>query len=333
MEKRILQFLVTVFGLWAIFHFWHPFWRYDLNEAVDSSDTSKVVFVIEKGSSAETIAEDLANEDLIVSELSFVRDLEEQDLAGSLRYGSFVLSPSMTLADIVSILTTEGTGTMALTVPEGFTIDQIDARLAEQGLITAGEFKTCTFNCSFTYDFLPENRTSLEGYLFPDTYFIDDASFSVENLINQMLQNFQNKMTPDLEKQLSDSKRSLNQVVIVASMLEREVRDPADLATVSGIIWKRLDADWMLGIDATLLYKDSDGEISAEDLASDNPYNTRLQKGLPPTAIGNPGIATLEAALAPQSSDYWYYLTGTDGLMHYAKTDAEHVENKAKYLN
>ncbi len=333
MEKRILQFILLVLLLFVGFRYWHPFWRYDLNEAVDAGSTEKVVFSIEKGSAAKTIASDLYDQDLIVSDISFVRDVEDQDLSGSLRYGSFVLSPSMTLADVVKILTTEGTGTLALTVPEGFTVDQIDARLTDLGLIKAGEFKTQTFNGTFTYDFLTSKETThqttgLEGYLFPDTYFIDDASFSVDGLITQMLNNFQTKVSA-IE---GYDPTKLEDTLIIASMLEKEVKDPADLGTISGIIWKRYNEDWLLGIDATLLYIDSDGILSADDLAADNPYNTRTQKGLPPTAICNPGLAALTAAYKPVDSEYYYYLTGNDGLMYYATTNEEHEKNKAEYL-
>ncbi len=335
MEKRLFQLLVLGLIFFGVFHYWHPFWRYDLNEAVEAGSTDKVVFTIEKGSSAKTIGNNLYDKDLIVSDISFVRDVKEKDLDDKLRYGSFVLSPSMTLSDIVTILTTEGTGTLALTIPEGFTVDQIDARLTDMALIKAGEFKAETFNGTFDYPFLTGKETThqtvgLEGYLFPDTYFIDDASFTVDGLINQMLTNFQSKVESIPEY---DASKSIESYVIIASMLEREVKDSADLSMISGIIWKRYNEGWFLGIDATLLYIDADGVLSSDDLVADNPYNTRTTKGLPPTAICNPGLNALKAAFEPTDSEYYYYLTGTDGKMHYGKTEAEHEANKAQYLN
>ena len=119
-------------------------------------------------------------------------------------------------------------------------------------------------------------------------------------------------------------------------MVEKEVNystHPNDAPLVAGIIWKRLDNDWTLGIDATLLYMDSDGKLSAEDLASTSPYNTRVQKGLTPTAISNPGIDAINAAIYPKDSDYWFYLTATEsGDTIFATTNAEHEANKEKYL-
>lgn len=332
MEKRLLQLLGLVVLIWVTWTVWRPFWRYDLNEAANSGNTEKVIFEVEKGSSAESIAENLEEQGLIESEVSFVRTVESEELDGLLRYGRFVLSPSMTLREIITILTTEGTGEMAITVVEGWTIEDIDAELTELGLTAAGEFKTCALNCTFDYSFL-EGDGGLEGFLFPDTYFLDSSSFSSEDLIKKMLNNFDEKWTDEMQATLEASGRTLREVVNVASMVEREVRTETDLPIVAGIIWKRYDNDWALGIDATLLYVQDDGEVSAEDLASENPYNTRINTGLPPTAIGNPGLASLLAALSPESSDYWFYLTDSEGTVHYASTNEEHEANKAEYLN
>lgn len=331
MEKRLLQLLLLLLFLGGVWQFWNPFWRYDLNEAVDASSSEKVVFTVEKGSSAKSIAENLESLDLIISDNSFIKTVESEALDGKLRYGSFVLSPSMTLREVITVLTTEGTGELALTVPEGWTIEDIDAELTEMKLIEAGAFETCTKTCDFTYDFLSEDQ-SLEGYLFPDTYFVDSETFKVEDLINQMLQNFDKKWDETLQSKLDASGRNLVDVVKVASMVEKEVRTSEDLPLVAGIIWKRLDNDWTLGIDATLLYEDEDHSISAEDLDSDNAYNTRKHTGLPPTPICNPGLASLEATLSFEASDYWFYLTDVNGAVHYASTNEEHEENKAKYL-
>ncbi|OGJ44122.1 hypothetical protein A3J23_02845 [Candidatus Peregrinibacteria bacterium RIFCSPLOWO2_02_FULL_48_14] len=331
MEKRLLQLvlvLVLVFGVW---NFWRPFWRYDLNEAADKGSEEKIIFDVEKGSGAETIAENLEDENLIVSEVSFVRTVEEEELDGSLRYGRFVLSSGMTLREIITVLTTQGTGEMAITVLEGWTIEDIDAELVELGLAEAGTFKTCAINCKFDYVFL-EGNGGLEGFLFPDTYFIDSANFTVESFTRTLLENFDAKWTDEMQAAMEAESRSIREMVIVASMIEKEVRTEKDLSLVSGIIWKRLDNDWMLGIDATLLYTQNDGELSPEDLANDNPYNTRLNTGLPPTAIGNPGLASLQAALVPEISDYWFYLTDDEGDVHYAVTNEEHEANKAEYL-
>ena len=332
MEKRLIQFLFFLLALSFIWNAWNPLWKSDLDEAVDKGSTEKIILSIEKGSPAQKIAEDLDEAKLIVSENSFLKKVKADELDGNLRYGSFVLSPSMTLEEIITILTTEGTGELAFTALEGWTIKDMDAKLAEMGLIKTGEFTECSRSCEFSFEFLDSDQ-SLEGYLFPDTYFVDSASFSVETLMNQMLQNFENKWTDELQAQLASSGRTLEQVINVAAMVEKEVRTEDDLPIVAGIIWKRLDNDWTLGIDATLLYKDEDGTLSSEDLESDNAYNTRKNTGLPPTPICNPGLASILAAVNPDESDYWFYLTDSEGRVHYATSNEEHEENKAKYLD
>lgn len=332
MEKRLVQLLFLCITLGLVWNVWEPFWRRDLNEAVDSDDTEKIIFEVEKGSSAKTIADDLEDAGLIVSDVSFERTVEEEELDGSLRYGRFVLSPSMTLRDVITVLTTQGTGEMAFTALEGWTIEEMDAELTEMGLIGAGAFSECAKTCSFDYDFLEEDQ-SLEGYLFPDTYFIDGATFSTENLITMMLNNFDAKLSDEMMAAIESSGRSLSEVVNVAAMVEREVRTENDLAIVAGIIWKRYDNDWYLGIDATLLYVQDDNELTAEDLAEETPYNTRTNIGLPPTPISNPSLASLIAAIYPEESAYYYYLTDAEGAVHYATTNEEHEANKAAYLN
>lgn len=332
MEKRLIQLLFLCITLGLVWNIWEPFWRRDLNEAANPGNTEKIIFEVEKGSSAKTIADDLEDADLIVSDTSFERTVEEEELDGSLRYGRFVLSPSMTLREVITVLTTQGTGEMAFTALEGWTIEEMDAQLTEMGLIGAGAFSECAKTCSFDYDFLEDDQ-SLEGYLFPDTYFIDGATFSTENLITMMLNNFDAKLTDEMMATIESSGRSLSEVVNIAAMVEREVRTENDLPIVAGIIWKRYDKDWYLGIDATLLYVQEDNELTAEDLAEKTPYNTRINIGLPPTPISNPGLASLMAAIYPEESAYYYYLTDAEGAVHYAATNAEHEANKAAYLD
>lgn len=332
MEKRLIQILFLCIGIGIIWTVWQPFWRADLNESADSNSTEKIIFEVEKGSSAKIIADNLDAADLIVSDKSFERTVEKEGLDGSLRYGRFVLSPNMTLREIITVLTSQGTGEMAFTALEGWTIEDMDAELTEMGLIGAGAFSECSKTCEFDYDFL-EDDESLEGYLFPDTYFIDGSTFSTENLITMMLNNFDAKLTDEMTAAIESAGRSLSETVNVAAMVEREVRTEEDLPIVAGIIWKRYDNNWYLGIDATLLYVQDDNEITAEDLADETPYNTRTNIGLPPTPISNPGLASLMAAIYPKESEDYYYLTDSEGAVHYAKTNEEHEANKAKYLD
>ncbi len=168
----------------------------------------------------------------------------------------------------------------------------------------------------------------MEGYLFPDTYFVSASNFSNDNFLSLLLNTFESKALPVI----SSSSRPSEQVIIVAAMIEKEANQSKDRPIISGIIWKRLDEQWLLGIDATLLYLEDDREIDYYDLQKDTPYNTRLNPGLPPGPIANPGLASIKAAAQPEESEYYFYLTSRDGEMKYAVNDSEHVRNKNQYL-
>ncbi|HRH94062.1 MAG TPA: endolytic transglycosylase MltG, partial [Candidatus Peribacteria bacterium] len=133
---------------------------------------------------------------------------------------------------------------------------------------------------------------------------------------------------------LSRSGRTLHQAVTMASLVEEESRHEDERPVVAGILWKREEAGTILGVDATVRYivgKPS-AALTVTDLDTASPYNTRKVAGLPPGPIANPGVSAIVAALQPQASEYWYYLHGTDGMIHYARTNDEHNANKARYL-
>lgn len=225
-----------------------------------------------------------------------------------------------------------------VTYPEGFTLEQIAARTEARGVGTAQDFKAAAQPPPYAETFahlaeIPEGRTTLEGYLFPDTYRLaaDDTPAKV---IRRMLQNFDDKVTSELRSEIKKSNRTLDQVVIMASIIEREVVSDEDLPIVAGILWKRLDDGVGLDADATIRYALNkwDGALTVQDLRSDSPYNTRRYRGLPVGPISNPGLRAILAAIRPQTSDYYYYLSTPEGETIFSKTNAEHNQNKAKYL-
>ncbi len=145
-----------------------------------------------------------------------------------------------------------------------------------------------------------------------------------------MLNNFKNKLSTELTKK---HQRPLHDYIIMASIIEKEVRSKKDKKIVSGILWKRIKNNWTLGADATLLYKKDNNIITYKDLQTDSKYNTRKNLGLPPTPISNPGLDSILSAIYPEESPYFFYLTTLDtGKVIYAKTNEEHNLNKQKYL-
>ena len=180
-------------------------------------------------------------------------------------------------------------------------------------------------------DFLARAK-QYEGYLFPDTYLFL-ASADAPSIIAEMRSNFNDKITP-LMNEIVVSGHSLSDVVTLSSLIEREARSVANKKIVAGILWERLALGMPLQVDAVFGYifgRDTYSP-SLADLKVDSPYNTYTHKGLPPGPISNPGLESIDAALHPTKTDYLYYLTGKDNLMHYAATYVGHQANRQKYL-
>ncbi|QQG42388.1 MAG: endolytic transglycosylase MltG [Candidatus Giovannonibacteria bacterium] len=207
----------------------------------------------------------------------------------------------------------------AVTIPEGYSVRQIGEALEKAGLFSKDEFVL--------------EAQKHEGYLFPDTYrFYKTAK--PEQVIAKMRDNFNKKITPEILAEAKSSGKTLEQIIIMASLLEEEVKSTADRKIVAGILWKRLRLGMGLNVDAALTYvlgKPS-GELTEADLKYDSSYNTYRYRGLPPGPISNPGMDAILAALRPTGSEYFYYLTDKGGKTHYAKTLEEHALNKYKYL-
>jgi len=201
---------------------------------------------------------------------------------------------------------------LAVLIPEGFTKVQIADRLAK------------FINKFNRKDFLEKAE---EGYLFPDTYYF--YAFSTND---EILAEFEKKFNKNALVKFG--RLPTDDEVIIASMIEREAKDPEDMKIISGIIQNRLKIDMPLQLDATVLYGKGAWKDRTyySDLKHDSDYNTYLNKGLPIGPISNPGINALSAAIKPQKTKYFYYLTGRDGKMYYAVTGAEHLKNIAKYL-
>lgn len=172
-----------------------------------------------------------------------------------------------------------------------------------------------------------------EGFLFPDTYFF--LPNATEDLvIRTMRQNFDTQVmiiTPEIKA----FGKPLQDVVTMASLVEREARNPSDRRMIAGVLWNRLDRGMLLQVDAAFLYTLGKGsfKLTTQDLTTDSPYNTYLNKGLPPGPIGSPSLDSLRAAVTPTKSSYLYYLADRKGVTHYSKTYAEHLRKKNLYLN
>jgi UPF0755 protein len=316
-------------------------WSVATERPVNPADTERVMVTIPTGSSASDVAILLSDAGVIRSSLAFQVRVRVAGLASSIRAGTFVLYRSLDLSTIISTVTQEGTGEVAVTIPEGFTVADIDALIAKLELADSGAILDCATRCDFeTFEFLPSTAPRagkggrLEGYLFPDTYFVAPAEFVPKFFIERLLGTFRKRVITDLSADIASANRSLADIVTMASLVEEETRTDEERPIVAGILWKRLDAGMGLGVDATVRYVlgKRSGALTSQDLAVDSLYNLRKYAGLPPGPIANPGLSSIRAALRPQSSTHWYYLHDGQGQIHYADTNDAHNANKAKYL-
>ncbi len=302
----------------------------------EGSAVAEYKFRVSKGDNSRKIAEKLAKDDLILDKFTFEIATRLNNIDKNLKAGVYQLNTGMSANEIIQTLQEAQPSQVVVTIPEGYTVLEIDQLLASQNLIQSGEFSAAVQKYPVAkYPFLDANQISklphaLEGYLFPDTYFVDPNNFQSATLITLMLNNFRDKVLPLYEN--SSKKYTLSEVVNVAAMVEEETNQDVDRPLVADIIWRRLEAQWTLGIDATLLYLKADREIDAQDLAENSPYNTRKVAGLPPGPIANPGLKSLAAAINPEANPYFFYLTSRDGETKYAITNEEHNNNKRKYL-
>lgn len=212
-----------------------------------------------------------------------------------------------------------GIPSVRVTIPEGMSNKEVATVIAKQ-------------LPDFDPAFFVESAIQKEGYLFPDTYFFSTGA-KTQEIESIMSANFEKKIEPWISI-IESSGRSLRDTIIMASILEKEATTEEDKELVSGILWKRIKIGMPLQVDATFMYLlgRKSSEVTQADLQMKSVYNTYRNKGLPGGPIGNPGIAAIRAAIRPKDSPYLYYLSDNSGVMHYAKTFAEHVVNKGKYL-
>jgi len=292
-------------------------------------DTSQRIHV-SSGQSLNAISKALKDRGIIRSSVLFKVFIQAIGRERNLKAGDYTLPVGSTFIDIaLQIVGGRGSSTdIAVFIPEGYNIWEIDQRLADSKLITEGEFASA--------------YGSREGYLFPDTYRFKPTSLLSE-IEQKMELNGQDK-TKEIIGRLSAPAR--NRILIIASIIEKEARDESDMRLVSGVIANRLKRGMFLAIDATVSYgaclrkfeirRTNDCDVSqigvGAEIKIDSAYNTYLRAGLPPHPISNPGLTSIQAALNPRG-DYLYYLSIRDGSqIIFAKTGAEHTANRRKYL-
>lgn len=304
-----------------------------------------VTFTIEQGMGSSAIADRLQEEGLIRNSLLFKGYLRYVGEGSRFMAGTYEAAPGISYDELIARLNAGDVvkeETVTFTIPEGFTAKQIADRLAAAWEQEVSVFRTLLD----TGEGLEEPavlgipagedlRHRLEGYLFPETYELKKDS-TPEQVVQAMMTQLERKLDsiPDWEEKLAERGLTLHELLTVASLVEREVVVDSERALVAGVIYNRLEEGQMLQIDATVQYvlEQPKERLLYKDLEVESPYNTYLHEGLPPGPISSPGLSSIEAALSPEASDYFYYVTKKDGTQEhlFGKTYQEHLDNIKK---
>ncbi|HCX27521.1 MAG TPA: endolytic transglycosylase MltG [Candidatus Portnoybacteria bacterium] len=311
---------------------------YEIYMPVNKTNLQAIEFVVEKGQGVKEISWRLQEAELIHSPFWFQAYVWVRHQGSYLQAGKYSLGQNFNMPEIASIITGGKviSNEVKITFPEGFTGQQIKARLIEQGVVAASSLgNDPVLDYQVQYKFLTDApiETDLEGYFFPDTY-IFERDVKKEEIIKKFLDNFDKKLTPDLREAISNQRRTIFEVITLASIVQQESVDETEMPLIAGVFAKRLQLGMALQSDATINFVTGkkDRQPLYEDLKVQSPYNTYLYKGLPPGPICNPGLATIKAAISPQQTDYLYFLHPLNGATVFSKTADEHNRNKAKFL-
>jgi UPF0755 protein len=327
----IILCLATLVGVIAGFTY-NRQWRADLAPVINSQ-MEPSLFVVEKGWSLTRIASEMEKAGLIRNARSFVTYGKREKTVDKLQAGNYLLSPAMSVPELMQELVLGKVITKTFTIPEGFHLRQIAKTFVEAGIATEEDFWQAVANGQFDYEFLtniPHDEKRLEGYLFPDTYTIPEG-MKVEAILNLMLKRF-----TAIYASLPENKSGLSQrdFVTLASIVENEAKLDEERALVASVFLNRLKDNWKLESCATIQYHydEKKARLLYADLELDSPYNTYSNTGLPPGPISSPGKASLEAVAQAVDSDYYFFVAKEDGSGGHVFSHSLSEHNQAKWL-
>jgi len=318
---RIIIFIILGVAVVNIFFVFYPF-----------KVGEKTVF-IPPNSNAVRVAMILKESAEIKSQWHFLVMGQVFKVFNSIRAGEYEFTERVSMWTILRKLARGEIAICRITIPEGWTVQDICDLLSREKLVDPKKFLALANDSNYVIDDFkfPKN---LEGYLFPDTYYFTKGTSTENSIIGQMLSQFKKKVIDGLRKELSESKYSLNKIVTMASIVEREAIVDVERPIIAGVFYKRLKIGMALQSDPTVRYALSKykGALTMDDIRTRSAFNTYYHPGLPPHPICNPGVASIKASINPPSVDYLYFVSKRDGTHFFSKKYGEHKKAKRKYL-
>lgn len=331
---RIIIIFIVLFSFAALSGLLYIEWQ--IHRSFNESEGTRQ-FVITEGQGVKEIASNLQKDGFIRDPWYFEVYVWGEKREKNFKAGEFKLPPRINIPEIVRVLTGKPEPKeIDITIIEGWDRRDIDQYLAGLKLIERDDFIVATrsFKDSvFADHFKAPSESSLEGFLFPDTYRVykDQAA---EDLLRKMLENFQKKVGSDLLAEIEKQEKNLYDVLILASIVEKESANEEEMPRIAGVFYNRLELDRSLESDATVNYVTGkkSRQPTLEDVQMDSRYNTYRYKGLPPSPICNPGLAAIRAVIYPEETDYLYFLHPDGQPAVFSKNLQEHNINKQRYL-
>ncbi|MEG5062397.1 endolytic transglycosylase MltG [Microcoleus sp. B3-A4] len=302
-------------------------------------EDAAVLLQIPEGTPSQKIGRDLEAAGLIRSSSAWnmwARWLTLQNREGGFQAGTYKLSPTQPLSAVADKIWKGEVVQQSFTIPEGWSLQQMSAYFEAQGFFPAKDFMAVASQVPYAqYPWLPSGLPHLEGFLYPDTYQLDGDAISPEAVIKQMLGRFEELALPIYQKNQKKTKLDLKEWVTLASIVEKEAVVAGERNRISGVFNNRLNKGMPLGSDPTVEYalgirQTKEKPLTFKQVETPSPYNTYINVGLPPTPIASPGIASLEATLTPEKTEYLYFMARYDGTHIFSRTQAEHDAAIAK---
>jgi len=332
-NKKLWLLAAAVF---LTFSTWAGWWFYKINRAVFtplSTREKSVLFEIPKGTTVSGSCLLLEKKGLIRNGKMLVWYILHKKVKTPVKAGEYILSPHKSAWEIFNEITKgESHVFHKLTTPEGLNIKQVSELVEKKFSITKENFSKLCYNTEFVRSLGVEQGESLEGYLFPDTYFFT-KDVDAKKIIKKMVERFFSLIKPEYRKKAKKLGYSLHEIVTLSSLIEKETADESERSLISAVYHGRLKRKMRLQCDPTVIYgiKNFNGNITKKDLKTPSLYNTYLNKGLPPGPIANPGIESIVAALYPADKKILYFVSKNNGTHHFSYSLREHNRAVRKY--